>query len=125
MVRNNGTRAHQGNDIIAPVGAAVTAADDGEVVFAGNNADHGNQVILAHRNGAGKVVSYTSYSHLKSIDVSVGMTVLGGDFVGSVGKTGNANSPGIPSHLHFEVRTTRYPGRGLNARVDPRPEFVP
>ena len=125
MVRDEGTRAHQGLDILARVGTSVTASDEGTVVFAGVNGDHGNQVVIGHKNADGKTVSYTSYSHLSSISVSSGDAVTSGASVGTTGKTGNANRPDIPAHLHFEIRTANPPGRGLQNRVDPKPELKP
>lgn len=125
MVRNGGTRAHQGLDILASVGISVTAADEGTVVFAGVNGDHGNQVIIGHSNADGEIVSYTSYSHLNSVSVSGGESVKSGASVGTVGKTGNANSANIPAHLHFEIRTANPPGTRLQNRVDPKPELKP
>jgi murein DD-endopeptidase MepM/ murein hydrolase activator NlpD len=125
MVRNGGKKAHQGLDILASVGTSVTAADAGVVVFAGANGDHGNQVIIGHKNSDGEIVSYTSYSHLESISVSKDAAVTGGEQIGTSGKTGNANSPAIPAHLHFEIRTANPAGRGLPNRVDPLPEIKP
>jgi murein DD-endopeptidase MepM/ murein hydrolase activator NlpD len=123
-VRDGGTRAHQGNDLLAPVGTIVTAADDGEVLSAGDNGDHGTQVIIGHRNEKGEMVSYTSYSHLSALNVKVGSTVEAGDAIGLTGKTGNANSPTIPAHLHFEIRTANPPRGGLEDRLDPQKHLV-
>jgi RHS repeat-associated protein len=125
MVRNGGTRPHQGLDILAQVGSPVTAADGGTVVFAGSAGAHGNHIILAHQNADGNTVSYTAYSHLDAIGVSVGDVVDASQQIGTTGKTGNADNPAIPAHLHFEIRTANPPGPGLNNRIDPKPELKP
>jgi RHS repeat-associated protein len=122
MTRNQGTRAHQGLDILAPIGKRVGAADGGTVVFAGDtDGDHGLMVIIAHANADGNVVSYTSYSHLSSISIEAGATVRAGSELGQTGNSGNA--AGTPPHLHFEIRSTRFPGRGLDGRIDPEPHL--
>jgi murein DD-endopeptidase MepM/ murein hydrolase activator NlpD len=125
MVRNGGTRPHQGLDILAQVGSPVTAADAGTVVFAGTAGAHGNHIVMAHQNADGKTVSYTAYSHLDGISVNVGDVVDASQQIGTVGKTGNADSPAIPAHLHFEIRTANPPGSGLTNRIDPKPELRP
>jgi len=37
-----------------------------------------------------------------------------GQIVGHIGRTGNASSPGIPCHLHFEVHVGSAGGRAIN-----------
>lgn len=75
---------------------------------------------IAHANEDGTVVSYTSYSHLGSIaeGIAVGNEVAADDIIGTVGRTGNLG-PGIPDHLHFEVRTQERPGGGIENRINP------
>lgn len=124
-VRNGGTRAHQGNDYKALKGQGVYAADDGTVSAAGFSDTYGNYIELAHKNGAGDVVSYTFYAHLQSsTSLSVGDAVSGGQGIGGVGRTGNLD-PSIPTHLHFEIRTRSMPGLGLGGRLDPAPHIKP
>ncbi len=124
-VRNGGTRAHQGNDYKALNGQGVYAADDGTVNRAGYSTSYGNYIELAHKNGAGEVVSYTFYAHLQSASkLSRGAAVTGGQGIGAVGRTGNLNSS-TPTHLHFEIRTQSMPGFGLEGRLDPAPHIKP
>lgn len=125
MTRNQGTKPHQGVDLLSKKGTPVTAADSGRIVFAGEQKGHGNIVIIAHQNADGKDVSFTSYSHLDSRSVKKNDTVESGQQVGSVGRSGNL-SDGIPTHLHFEIRKQQEPGKGeqgLKKRVDPGPEL--
>jgi peptidoglycan hydrolase-like protein with peptidoglycan-binding domain len=101
-----GSRFHAGVDILAPLGAAVSAARAGRVAWAGwHDGGWGNEVVVAHGDGV-----RTIYAHLSRVDVQVGQRVAAGDELGLVGATGDANGP----HLHFEVRL-----RG--AAVDPLP----
>ena len=65
--RSRRTRAgHRGVDFAAPAGAAVRAANDGVVTFAGRVAG-ALHVVVAHDGGI-----RTSYSFLASVDVRVG-----------------------------------------------------
>jgi len=59
----------------------------------------GNCIEILH---PGNIV--TVYGHLSAIYVSAGDFVRQGQFIGRVGKTGNANYSNIRPHLHFEVR---------------------
>lgn len=100
----------------------VKAAASGRVVrvmkgfgpgrTASGNYGYGNQVIIEHAPGV-----YTTYNHLSTISVKVGQWVSTGQYLGQMGKTGDA-SKGV--HLHFEVRIG---GIGEKFRVDPRPYF--
>lgn len=87
-------RAHTGVDIDAPTGSAVVAAQAGSVVHAGWKNGYGNTVIVDHGNGI-----RTLYAHLSRVGVGVGARVERGQFVGSVGATGNVTA----AHLHYEV----------------------
>lgn len=88
---------HVGIDIASNAMPPVYAAADGIVTRAGYSASsayYGNWVEVAHANGY-----VTRYAHLNSVGVSVGMHVAQGQYLGQMGRTGNAS--GI--HLHFEV----------------------
>ena len=86
---------HEGIDIAAALGTAVSAFNSGVVQFAGSAGGYGNQVIIDHLNG---LVTY--YSHLNDIMVSAGQTVSAGQQIGTVGSTGISTGP----HLDFRTQ---------------------
>ncbi len=88
-------RFHSGEDIGAPSGTPIYAADGGTVTMAGLNGGYGNCVMINHGNGR-----VTLYAHMSSFAVSVGQTVNQAEVIGYVGSTGVSTGP----HLHFEVR---------------------
>jgi murein DD-endopeptidase MepM/ murein hydrolase activator NlpD len=94
---------HSGLDIAAPRETRVKAAETGTVIMAGNYGGYGNTVIIDH---GGNVA--TQYSHLNSINVKVGDSVLKGGDLGGVGTTGLSTG----YHLHFEIKVN-------GATVDP------
>lgn len=89
------TRRHDGIDIGAPMGATISAAASGTVIYAGWESGYGNTIVIDH-DGA---VS-TLYGHCSQIFVSNGQEVQRGQAIGAVGSTGRSTGP----HLHFEVR---------------------
>ncbi len=91
---------HEGIDLACPEGTRVLAAEDGLVLFAGEQRGYGNLVLLAHE---GDLV--TVYAHNSENLVSKGDRVSRGDAIALVGHTGNATGP----HLHFEVRVAARP----------------
>lgn len=95
---------HPADDIAAPVGTPIYAADAGRVVTVlYQNHDYGFHVIIDHGNGY-----RTLYGHMSRIDVSEGQNVSRGEKIGLMGSTGRSTG----SHLHFEI----YQG---GARVNP------
>ncbi|WP_298378263.1 peptidoglycan DD-metalloendopeptidase family protein [Azospirillum sp.] len=87
---------NDGLNIAASKGAAVVAADNGVVAYAGNELrGFGNLLLLKHADGW-----ITAYAHLDRIEVERGATVKRGQTVGRVGQTGSVTSP----QLHFELR---------------------
>jgi murein DD-endopeptidase MepM/ murein hydrolase activator NlpD len=88
-------RRHDGIDIGAPMGATISAAASGTVIYAGWEGGYGNTIVIDH-DGA---VS-TLYGHCSQIFVSNGQEVQRGQAIGAVGSTGRSTGP----HLHFEVR---------------------
>ena len=89
------TRAHNGVDYAAPVGAPVGAVASGVVTFAAWTTGGGRTVRIRHASG------YESeYLHLSSITVARGEHVGQGDLIGRVGATGLATGP----HLHYGLR---------------------
>ncbi|CAO3422779.1 peptidoglycan DD-metalloendopeptidase family protein [Azospirillum endophyticum] len=87
---------NDGLNIAAPKGAAVVAADNGVVAYAGNELrGFGNLLLLKHSDGW-----ITAYAHLDKIEVERGATVKRGQVIARVGQTGGVSSP----QLHFELR---------------------
>lgn len=98
-------RFHAGQDIAAPMGTRIVAADSGTVIFAGTKGGYGKVTIIDH----GRNMS-TVYGHQSRIIVGTGQAVKQGQLIGYVGSTGYSTGP----HLHFEVRISGNP-------VDPIP----
>ncbi|MGH2555805.1 MAG: M23 family metallopeptidase, partial [Actinomycetota bacterium] len=97
----SGGRRHQGNDIVAPRGTPVYAAQPGR--FEQTYNDLGG--ISAYVYGDSGDTTY--YAHLDSYaGVPNGSHVPAGTMIGHVGNTGNAR--GGVYHLHFEY----HPGGG-------------
>ena len=88
-------KMHKGIDIAANLGAAIHAALDGSVIYAGWQEGYGNVIKIDH----GKDIE-TTYAHCSNITVKKGEVVSKGSKIGEVGSTGNSTGP----HLHFEVR---------------------
>jgi len=105
--RNRLRRAHDGVDIYAPVGAPVLAPFDGVVIDPARRwrpwrADrHGIVVVIVSEDprSAGYVALL---SHLDAGYVEPGTRVRRGEVVGTLGRSGNAES--AESQLHFELR---------------------
>jgi lipoprotein NlpD len=91
---------HEGIDLAAPENTPVRAADDGVVLFSGEQRGYGKLVLIAHE---GDLV--TVYAHNATNLVSRGERVFRGEEIARVGRTGNATGP----HLHFEVRVGTRP----------------
>lgn len=103
--RDGGARSHEGIDIGAPQGTPIVAAIAGRVTAAGwLGSNPGNGVKIDHSSGY-----LTKYFHLSSISVHTGQQVNAGQVIGTVGKTGNAQT--TPPHLHFELWIN---GRAVN-----------
>jgi hypothetical protein len=110
-----GSRAHEGNDLMAPKRALAIAAEGGTVRFHTTSAnagcmlyldgDSGTQYLYIHLNNdltkgndnRGTCVPGVAYAP----GLKDGDRVEAGEPVGFVGDSGDAD--GIASHLHFEV----------------------
>ncbi|NWJ41509.1 MAG: peptidoglycan DD-metalloendopeptidase family protein [Geothrix sp.] len=86
---------HRGVDLTAPIGTAVFAALDGQVVLSGKHKQYGNYVVIEHGNGVA-----TLYAHHRLNLVQAGEIVRRGQKIAEVGRTGNSTGP----HLHFELK---------------------
>jgi len=101
--RRNG-RSHSGLDIEAPLGTPVYAARSG-IAFCGNvPTGYGKYVMIYHPDGF-----QSFYGHLSNWGINPIQKVHKSDLIGFVGKTGNASSKYIQTHLHFEIRKNGEP----------------
>jgi murein DD-endopeptidase MepM/ murein hydrolase activator NlpD len=92
----SGGQKNDGIDIAAAKGATVKAADNGKVVYAGNEvAKMGNLLLVEHSGGY-----ITAYGNNESLLVKKGDTVKKGQAIAKVGNSGGTAEP----QLHFEVR---------------------
>jgi len=105
----SGGRAHEGVDMLAPMGTPIYAYEDGVVTSTDPSSLGGISLYL--RGDSGNQYFYTHLSGFVS-GISANVKVSAGQHIAHNGDSGNA--AGIP-HLHFEVR----PGGG--AKVNPYP----
>jgi murein DD-endopeptidase MepM/ murein hydrolase activator NlpD len=100
-----------GIDIAATNGAPVKAADDGKVVYVGDEVSRlGNLVLIEHSGGY-----ITAYGNNEAVLVKKGEHVKKGHTIARAGASGGAASP----RLHFEVR------RGGAKTIDPMTVLPP
>ncbi len=100
---------NRGIDLAVAAGADIRAADDGVVIYAGDELEgFGNLLLLRHRDGF-----LTAYAHAQSFAVKPGDTVRRGQVIAKVGQTGGVAAP----QLHYEIRKD-------NAPVDPA-QYLP
>lgn len=88
------TQTHLGVDIASTERVGIKAANRGKVAFAGYLGIYGNMIILDHGQGI-----FSLYSHLSSIDTTVGTLVEKDQPIGHSGATGMAGG----DHLHFAM----------------------
>jgi murein DD-endopeptidase MepM/ murein hydrolase activator NlpD len=87
---------NDGVNIKAARGTAVRAAENGVVAYTGNELQgYGNLVLIRHADRW-----MTAYAHLEKTLVKKGDTVKAGQSIGTVGASGQVDSP----QLHFEIR---------------------
>ena len=130
MTRNNGKRAHQGVDLALDKGYRCYAVENGTVVTTSTEFGGHGFVVILQMNCPDKPQLhglFAFYSHLSRIDVKVGQTIKAGHQIGLSGDTGNAKGMDTiekGGHLHFEIRTQRIAGIGLQNRIDPLPFII-
>ncbi len=97
-------RPHYGLDVANSVGTPVHAAAAGEVVLAETDLFYtGGTVAINHGHGL-----TTIYSHMNSVGVKVGDSVVQGAPIGTIGATGRATGPHLDWRLNW-----------FNVRLDP------
>jgi murein DD-endopeptidase MepM/ murein hydrolase activator NlpD len=127
MTRNNGKRAHQGVDLAVDKGFRCYAVENGTVVTTSTEFGGHGFIVILQMNCPDKPQLnslFAFYSHLSRIDVKVGQTIKAGEQIGLSGDTGNAKGMDTidkGGHLHFEIRTQRIAGIGIQNRIDPLP----
>ena len=98
----SGGRAHEGIDILSPVGTPVRASKSGRVSMStSSKKGYGECIEIFHPDGL-----KTRYAHLLRREAVAGDWVLTGQVIGFCGKSGNAVNPHIKPHLHFEIRSS-------------------
>ena len=88
-------RAHYGIDIAAKKGTPVKSPANGVVTLVEKNLYFtGGTIIIDHGHGINSI-----YSHLQSVNVQKGQSILKGDIIATVGSTGRSTGP----HLDFRI----------------------
>ena len=99
-----GGSRNDGINLALPEGTDIKAAEDGTVIYSGNELKgYGNLVLVRHDDGW-----VSAYAHASELLVKRGDPVRRGQTIAKVGATGSVTQP----QLHFELR------RG-NKAVDP------
>jgi len=97
---------NEGVNLAVPEGTAVHAADDGTVIYSGNELKgYGNLVLVRHSDGW-----VSAYAHNSELKVKRGDTIRRGDVVALAGATGSVSQP----QVHFELRKGNKPVDPLN-----------
>jgi lipoprotein NlpD len=95
-----GREPHDGIDLAAPAGTPVKTAQEGEVLYAGEQRGYGLIVIIRHSDRL-----ITLYAHNRDLRVRTGQKVRRGQVIATVGESGKTSGP----QLHFEVRVDGKP----------------
>jgi murein DD-endopeptidase MepM/ murein hydrolase activator NlpD len=96
-----GSLRNDGINVAVPDGTDILAAEDGLVVYAGNDAKgYGNLVLLRHSDGF-----VTAYAHARQLLVNLGDEVHRGQVIAKSGQTGRVTEP----QVHFEIRKGTIP----------------
>lgn len=87
---------NDGVNVAVPLGTSIKAAENGVVVYAGNELKgYGKLVLIRHSDNW-----VSAYAHNSKIVVKRGEKIKRGQIVAKAGKTGMVNQP----QLHFELR---------------------
>ena len=101
---------NDGINIAVPEGTAVKAAEDGTVIYAGNELrGYGNLVLIRHADGW-----VTAYAHKSDLLVKRGEKVRRGQAIAQAGMTGSVTAP----QVHFELR------KGSRSRSTPAAAYL-
>ena len=83
-------KPHLGTDFAAPVGTPIRATASGTVIKSGYTRGNGNYVMIKHN-----ATYSTQYLHMKKRGVKKGQFVRQGDYIGTIGMTGNTSGPHV------------------------------
>lgn len=83
-------RPHKGTDFAAAVGTPIRATASGTVTKSSYTRSNGNYVKIKHNS-----TYSTQYLHMDKRGVKVGQFVKQGDYIGTVGMTGNTSGPHV------------------------------
>ncbi len=96
-----GSNKNEGIDISVPEGTAVKAAENGVVIYAGEEiSSYGKLILVRHTDGW-----VSAYAHNRDFEVKKGDNVRRGQIIARSGRTGGADRP----KLHFELRKNSVP----------------
>jgi lipoprotein NlpD len=90
-----GREPHDGIDLAAPAGTPIKTAQEGTVLYAGEQRGYGLIVIIEH---SPRLI--TLYAHNRDLRVRTGQKVRRDQVIATVGESGKTSGP----QLHFEVR---------------------
>ena len=83
-------RPHKGTDFAAPIGTPIRATASGTVTKSSYTRSNGRYVKIKHN-----ATYSTQYLHMDKRAVKVGQFVKQGDYIGTVGMTGNTSGPHV------------------------------
>lgn len=93
--------SNEGIDISVPEGTAVHAAENGVVIYAGEEiSSYGKLILVRHTDGW-----VSAYAHNRDFEVKKGDNVRRGQIIARSGRTGDAGRPKV----HFELRKNSNP----------------
>ncbi len=83
-------RPHKGTDFAAPIGTPIRATASGTITKSSYTRSNGRYVKIKHN-----ATYSTQYLHMDKRAVKVGQFVKQGDYIGTVGMTGNTSGPHV------------------------------
>lgn len=106
--RGDGSRLHAGIDYLFARGTPLYSPCKGNYETGYDEGGYGYYVVVVCRipsSLAGDEEMYASmlYGHLDDLAVRGSGSVGKGQYIGDVGKSGNADVPGLNPHVHFEI----------------------
>ena len=110
IIASFGTKANgeknDGINFAVPEGTSVKAAEDGVVIYAGNELkSYGNLVLIRHKDGW-----VSAYAHNRAINVKRGEAIRRGQIIAEAVMSGSVTSP----QVHFELRKGATPVNPLD-----------